>query len=79
MKIQVNFDKPVNGFWDGGAKTSGTFEDDPCHRQSAEHTCFGSWELNFFFNVKTGRSDKETISRAKRYIRKHCKRPFHFA
>jgi len=75
MKLKLIFDYPVNGWWDGGAKTSGVFEPDACHRSDADHTCFGSWELNHYFNVKTGRTDKETISRAVRYLKKHTKRP----
>lgn len=72
MKIAIAFDKPVNGL--SGAE----FEIDCCHRLSEMHTCFGSWGLNTFFNVKTGRTDKETISRAKRWIKKHCRKSFTF-
>ena len=78
MKIEIAFDKPVNGWWDGGAKSGGEFEVENCHRSSELHTCFGSWRLNTYFNVKTGRTDKETISRAKRWIKDHCRQSFKF-
>ena len=78
MKIAIKFESPVNGFWDGGPRSGGEFEVDNLHRKSPEHTCFGDWMLNFWFNVKTGRTEKETISRAKRWIKTHCRHPFQF-
>lgn len=78
MKFEIEFDKPTRGWWDGGAKHGGVFEDDPCHRLDKQHTCFSCWSLNHWFNVKTGRTDKETLSRAKRYITQHCRKPFKF-
>ena len=74
-KLLLTLDKPRSGWWDGGAKQRGMFEVEGCHKQSEEHTCFGSWEFNFFFNVKTGRSEKETLSRAKRYLKRHTTVP----
>jgi hypothetical protein len=76
--IEIRFEKPVNGYWDGGMRSGGVFEEDRFHKLDDDHICFGSWMLNFFFNVKKGRSEQETISRAKRYLKKHCKTPFRF-
>ena len=78
MQIEIKFDEPTGGYWDGGMKSGGVFEVDRFHNLSKDHTCFGCWALNTWFNVKTGKTDKETLSRAKRYIRNHCKRPFKF-
>ena len=78
MQITIKFDKPTGGYWDGGLKSGGTFTVDRCHKLDNEHTCFGAWELNHYFNVKTGRTEKETISRAKRYLKAKCRRPFTF-
>jgi hypothetical protein len=75
MKIQVTFDKPINGYWNGGPKSEGIFEVDSCHRLSDQHVCFGSWGLNHFFNVKIGRSEKETLSRAIRHLRNNIRFP----
>ena len=76
MQVEIRFDKPENGWWDGGAKTGGVFESSRGYKEG--YTEFGAWELNHFFNVKTGRSDKETISRAKRHLIHNCHRPFQF-
>jgi hypothetical protein len=77
MKIEIAFKNPVNGWWDGGARSGGVFEEDRFHAQKGK-TCFGCYMLNFFFNVKTGNTNKETVTRAKKWLRNHCKQPFHF-
>ena len=78
MKIQVTFDKPTGRYWDKRKNLEGTFEPEPIHNLSDKHTCFGCWELNHWFNVKTGRSDKETTSRALRYLKTHTRIPAKF-
>ena len=78
MQIAIKFDKPINGYWDGGAKSEAIFEVDRLHSKTNKHTCFGDWGINYWFNIKTGRTDKETISRAKRWIKRHCRYPFQF-
>ena len=78
MQIEIRFNKPVSGWWDGGAKTGGTFEVDRLHTLDDKHTAFGCWSLNHYFNVKTGGTEKETLSRAKRYLKKHTRQPFEF-
>jgi hypothetical protein len=78
MQITIKFNKPIGGYWDGGLKSGGTFEVNRFKNLSNKHTCFGCWALNHYFNVKTGRTDKETISRAKRHLKKHCRQPFTF-
>ena len=70
MKIEVIFDKPTNGYWDGGQKFGGTFEVEPFPLTGM--TKFGCWELNLYFSVKTGKTNKITQSRAEQWLLKHC-------
>lgn len=79
--IQVHFEKPTGGYWDGGQKSGGTFEpsihnpDDP----KTSYVKWGSWELNHWFNQplhyekgkKAGQPipKTEVMSRARRHLR----------
>jgi len=81
MKIEIIFNQPVNGFWDGGKKSGGIFEGtafpmrgDKCDGKVK----FGCYALNFFFSVKQGKTEKDTIESAKRWLKRHCKVPFKF-
>jgi len=76
MRIEIRFDEPTAGWWDGGKKHGGVFESR--FGYTPEHTEFGAWELNYYFNVKTGRTEKETVGRARRYLKRHCKKAFTF-
>lgn len=79
--ISVKFYQPTNGYWDGGPKTGGVFE--PKHISS---TCgrkfygkntvkWGSWDLNFFFTCKRGKTWAESARIAARRIRRMLKVP----
>ena len=76
MKIEIIFEQPVAGFWDGGKKTGGVFEQEMFPPEGM--TKFGCYHLNFFFSVKTGKTEKDTIKSAKRWLKRHCKVPFKF-
>lgn len=75
MEFEIQFSHPINGWWDEGARTGGVFTVDENHSLPG-NTCFGSWMLNHFFNVKTGKDDKETLENAIRYLKRHCKVSF---
>ena len=76
--IKLTFGKEVNGYWDGGLKTGGTFEptfryeDDP----KRSFVKWGSFELNFWFNQPLHNSkgvkytEQQVLRRAKDYIKK---------
>jgi hypothetical protein len=78
MKIEIQFNEPQNGWWDGGAKRGGVFETDAFHKLDKDHVSFGCWALNHWFNVKKGRTDNQTLSYAKRYLKYNIKVPFRF-
>ena len=78
MKIEIKFNNPTNGYWDGGAKSGGVFESVPFHQGGVGgiYTSFGCWELNFHFNVRTGKNNKETVKKARAWLKRHCRVPF---
>lgn len=69
MILKMTLPKPINGFWDNGAKS--VFEWEIDHRKSTgkEFLIVGSWEANFWFSVKRGKTEKQTLSYAKRYLK----------
>lgn len=77
--IELVLEKPVNGYWDGGAKSSfefsPTFFDENSDLETSskqfkpkDDIRWGSFSANFFFSTKSGRNWKEAISLAKRKI-----------
>lgn len=85
--ITVKFEKPINGWWDGGARSGGTFEpqirypDDP----KRSFVKWGSFELNHWFTLplhyergakKDQPKSKCTImSEARKHLRKSLRTP----
>jgi len=76
-RITIEFDKPTYGFWDGGARSGGTFEPDIL-RSTDKSICWGCWELNFYFSTARGETDKQSLGYARRWLKRHCKVPFKF-
>ena len=76
--IEVTFEKPIGGFWDGGPKKGGTFQFHfrsggyDKHWDLKHHVEIGSYELNFF--IRRPISDR-VRSLAKRYIQTHIRVP----
>ena len=79
--IKVSFAPPVNGYWDGGKRTNGTFEPS-FHFENDPEKSYVKWsciELNHWFNLpmhfESGKrkdqrlSDKELRSQAIRQLR----------
>jgi len=78
--IRVTFPKPQHGYWDGGAKSGGEFtpdhygeEDD--HPGPGNRIKWGSWTLNFFFTVGSGKSWKDAARIARNYLARRCRVP----
>ena len=74
MKLRQTLAYPVNGYWDGGKKQifewtiNHIFKD-----KKGEFAQIGSFEANFWFCVAVGKTDKLTLSYAKRYLKNHTK------
>jgi len=66
--LEVEFDKPRHGYWDGGAKKGGTFIPEaewygaPLTFKKKSVIRWGCYGLNFWFNAGSGRSWKEAAS-----------------
>ena len=71
MKLVVTLEKPVNGWWDGGAKSRFEFTIDgrPQKDSKGEFVKIGSWGANTWFNVAVGKTDKQTLSNAARHVK----------
>lgn len=73
--LEVEFDKPRHGYWDGGAKKGGTFIPEaewygaPLTFKKKSVIRWGCYGLNFWFNAGSGRSWKEAASIAKRRLK----------
>jgi hypothetical protein len=78
-EIELILEKPINGYWDGGAKdyftfTPSFFEDDSSMEEYSkkfkpnEDIRWGSFGANFFFPAKSGKSWNQAISIAKRKL-----------
>lgn len=75
--IKVTFPTPQHGFWDGGAKDGGEFTPDlydgeDNHPGPVNRIKWGSWKLNFWFVVGSGKSWKDAARIAKNYLAKRC-------
>ena len=76
MKLIQTLDKPVNGYWDGGAKQR--FEWTVYGPPVAGKVRVGSWEANHFFSVKPGKTEKETMQKARRHLKRVTRYPSTF-
>ena len=70
MKLIQTLERPVNGYWDGGTKQTFEWEVNGPDRHDAKGTYvrIGSWEANHWFYVAKGRTDKLTLSYAKKHL-----------
>lgn len=64
--VRVTFEKPTNGWWDGGAKNGGDFTSSPSPNDGC--TRWGCWELNHWFDVASGKSLRASAAYAKRRL-----------
>jgi hypothetical protein len=68
--LEVDFGKPVHGYWDGGAKQHLTFSPSPKQHQRGGTIQWGSFSANFWFNAGAGKSWTEAASIAKRKLQR---------
>ena len=70
MQLVQVFEQPLSGYWDGQVKTFSWRIDR--HYGGKDVKGFfvrvGSWSANHWFNVALGRTDKETLSFARRRL-----------
>ena len=75
--LRQTFDKPINGYWDGGEKD--TFEWSISHNRvgkdsKGQYVRVGSWTANHWFHVALGKTDKLTLANVKRRLSSCAKR-----
>ena len=71
MKLRQTLDKPVHGYWDGGAKQTfdWSVEGSPATDSKGQYVRIGSFAANHWFHVASGKTEKLTLS----YAMKHLK------
>lgn len=79
MILRQRLEHPVNGYWDGGAKQTFDWEIEFIHKDNRGYYCkVGSWAANHYFYVAQGKTDKLTLSYAKRHLRRSTRIPSTF-
>ena len=75
MFLRQTLEKPVNGYWDGGARQ--TFDwyivGTPHTDSKGKFVKIGSFCANHFFHVALGKTDKLTLSYAKKRLESSTK------
>ena len=77
MLLRQTLQRPVHGYWDGGAKqvfdweVEGGYVEDGYFGKDAEGTFerIGLWSANHWFHVAHGKTEKLTLSYAKQHLR----------
>ena len=72
MKLRQTLEHTVNGYWDGGKKQVFDWEVESFGGGSDDKGVFvrvGSWCANNWFCVSEGKTEKLTLSHAKRHLR----------
>ena len=70
MTLLQTLNKPVNGYWDGGAKQRFQWRIDgtPQKDKNGQYIRIGSWEANLWFHVAVGKTERLTLSYAKKHL-----------
>jgi len=70
MILRQILNKPVYGYWDGGAKQvfDWRIDSQPKTDAKGQYVRIGSWQANFWFYVALGKSEKQTLGYAKRHL-----------
>ena len=76
MILRQTFERPIQGYWDGGAKQTFDWSVDGPVRQdkNGQFVRIGSWAANNWFHVSVGKSEKQTLSNARRRLLMLAKR-----
>jgi len=80
MILRQTLEKPVHGYWDGGAKQvfDWTIDGMPKTDSKGQFVKIGSWSANHWFNVALGKTDKLTLSYAMKHLKASTKIPSTF-
>jgi len=84
MILRMILEKPISGYWDGGLKSKFDFKIEYNHQGKDSKGKFvrvGSWEANHWFCVALGKTEKQTLSYAKRRLTTGARKsgiPFRF-
>ena len=80
MKLRQTLAKPVQGYWDGGAKQvfEWEIEGHPHKDKKGEYVKIGSWQANHWFHVAKGKTEKQTLSYAQKHLKKSTRYPSKF-
>jgi hypothetical protein len=71
MRLRQTLKEAVNGYWDGGMKQVFDWEIEGTNKDNqGSFSRIGSWNANYWFHVSTGKSDKLTLSYAKKHLKK---------
>ncbi len=75
MKLLLKLDSPIQGYWDGGPKSSFEFSEDGTVQtdKKGKFIKIGSWEANYWFHVAKGRTERLTLGNAKRHLTRWLK------
>ena len=71
MRLRQTLEKPVHGYWDGGAKQVFDWEIKG-HQgtdSKGEYIRIGSYSANHWFHVAKGKTDKLTLSYAMAHLK----------
>jgi hypothetical protein len=71
MILRQTLDKPVHGYWDGGPKQVFDWEIEHFHGgkdTKGYYVRIGSFAANYWFHVSLGKTEKLTLSYAKKHL-----------
>lgn len=70
MKLRQTLANPVLGYWDGGAKQAFDWiiEGIIAQDSKGKYVRIGSFDANHWFHVAAGKTEKLTLSYAKRHL-----------
>ncbi len=76
MELIQTFDKPIHGYFDYGPKSTFTWTiQGRVHEDSkGQYIKVGSWSANHWFMVAVGKTEKQTLSNARRRLVASSKR-----
>ncbi len=71
MILRQTLPEPINGYWNGGKKQVFDWEIGKIQQDSKGYFArIGSFSANRWFHVAQGKSDKQTLSYAKKHLQK---------
>lgn len=74
MRIIIELNNPIGGYWDGGLKSMFEFEPEPVLYPKKNIIRWGSWAANYWFECKKGKTDKLSVKYALQCLKKSLKK-----